>query len=70
MPFSDPVLKSPYIEYAINNLRVRRNTEPRTERAPQAVQAPPAELSRPADSVQELQNDSHDVAVKPAARLV
>ena len=31
----DPVLKSPYIEYAINNLRVRRNTEPRMERAPQ-----------------------------------
>lgn len=25
-------LKSPYIEYAVNNLRVRRNAEPRTER--------------------------------------
>ena len=33
----DPELKSPYIEYAINNLRVRRNTEPRMERAPQTA---------------------------------
>jgi hypothetical protein len=28
----DPELKSPYIEYAINNLRVKRNPQPRTER--------------------------------------
>jgi hypothetical protein len=28
----DPELKSPYVEYAINNLRVKRNPEPRTER--------------------------------------
>ncbi|MGA2570524.1 MAG: hypothetical protein ABSF23_08405 [Terracidiphilus sp.] len=27
-----PELKSPYIEYAINNLRVKRNAEPRAER--------------------------------------
>ncbi len=28
----DPELKSPYIEYAVNNLRVKRNPQPRTER--------------------------------------
>jgi hypothetical protein len=34
-------LKSPYIEYAINNLRVRRNAEPRTERSPQVETVEP-----------------------------
>jgi hypothetical protein len=68
----DPVLKSPYVEYAINNLRVRRNTEPRMERTLQTgspstpVQAPtPAEIKKPADSVHELQN----VEVKQAGGL-
>ena len=28
----DPELKSPYIEYAVNNLRVKRSPQPRTER--------------------------------------
>jgi hypothetical protein len=31
-----PELKSPYIEYAIDNLRIRRNPEPRTERQEQS----------------------------------
>jgi hypothetical protein len=46
----DPELKSPYIEYAINNLRVKRNPQPRTERvvrpdAPERV----AVMSEPAE---------------------
>ena len=62
----DPELKSPYIEYAINNLRVRRNTEPRMERAPQAVsQEQSPEVKKPAESVHELQS----VEVKPAVGL-
>jgi hypothetical protein len=62
----DPELKSPYIEYAINNLRVRRNTEPRMERAPQAVsQEQPPEVKKPAESVHELQS----VEVKPVVGL-
>jgi hypothetical protein len=36
-----PELKSPYIEYAVNNLRVRRNAEPRTERAPKVETVEP-----------------------------
>ena len=63
----DPELKSPYIEYAINNLRVRRNTEPRMERSAQAV-APTAqaEVRKPVETVQELR----DVEVKRATGLV
>ncbi len=34
-----PELRSPYIDYAVNNLRVRRNQEPRTEAAPQSGSA-------------------------------
>ena len=53
----DPELKSPYVEYAINNLRVRRNAEPRTERTPQSVASVPAtELKKPVDTVPDLQN--------------
>ncbi|MGB8029791.1 MAG: hypothetical protein WCF30_08995 [Terracidiphilus sp.] len=53
----DPELKSPYVEYAVNNLRVRRNAEPRTERTPQAVaSATLAEARKPVENVQELQN--------------
>jgi len=63
----DPELKSPYIEYAINNLRVRRNAEPRMERSPQAIaQAAPVEVRKPVENVQELQ----DVEVKRATGLV
>jgi len=67
----DPELKSPYIEYAINNLRVRRNTEPRMERAPQtASQQQPPEAKTPAESVHELQNhELQNVEVKPAVGL-
>jgi hypothetical protein len=65
------VLKSPYIEYAINNLRVRRNTEPRMEREPQAAsqdQAP--EAKKPVESAHELQNhELQNVEVKPAVGL-
>ncbi|MGD0155459.1 MAG: hypothetical protein ABSB50_05150 [Terracidiphilus sp.] len=40
----EPELKSPYIEYAINNLRVKSNPEPRTERIvrPDVPEARPA----------------------------
>jgi hypothetical protein len=67
----DPVLKSPYIEYAINNLRVRRNTEPRMERAPQALsQEQSPEAKKPVESVNELQNhELQSVEVKPAVGL-
>jgi hypothetical protein len=46
----DPELKSPYIEYAVDNLRVKRNREPRTERTvrPDAQEIPSAERE-PAD---------------------
>jgi hypothetical protein len=63
----DPELKSPYIEYAVNNLRVRRNTEPRMERSPQAIaQAAPAEARKPIENIQEFQ----DVEVKRTTGLV
>jgi len=40
----DAELKSPYIEYAINNLRVKRNPQPRTDRVvrPDVPGKPPA----------------------------
>ncbi len=46
----EPELKSPYIEYAINNLRVKRSPQPRTERVvrPDAPERP-AGVSEPAD---------------------
>jgi hypothetical protein len=46
----DPELKSPYVEYAINNLRVKRNPQPRTERVvrPDAPERP-AVIPDPAD---------------------
>lgn len=43
-----PELRSPYIEYAINNLRVKRNAEPRTERGNETVtDEGHSELERP-----------------------
>lgn len=63
----DPELKSPYIEYAVNNLRVRRNAEPRMERSPQAIASTaPTEAKKPIENVQELQ----DVEVKRAPGLI
>jgi hypothetical protein len=63
----DPELKSPYVEYAVNNLRVRRNTEPRMERTPQTgAPAMPAEARKPVENVPELQ----DVEVKRTSGLV
>jgi hypothetical protein len=63
----DPELKSPYIEYAINNLRVRRNTEPRMERAPQSgAPALATEIKKPADSADVFQ----DVEIRQNTGLV
>jgi len=63
----DPELKSPYIEYAVNNLRVRRNAEPRMERSAQAgPQAAQTEVRKPVENVPALQ----DVEVKRATGLV
>jgi len=47
----DPELKSPYIEYAINNLRVKRNPQPRTERVvrPDAPERQAAVISEQAE---------------------
>jgi len=48
----DAELKSPYIEYALNNLRVRRNAEPRTERPPRpGSQEKAAAVREPSDAV-------------------
>jgi hypothetical protein len=55
-----PELKSPYIEYAVNNLRVRRNAEPRTERAPQLDASVPLGAREPiaaSDAAQLLQSN-------------
>jgi hypothetical protein len=63
----EPELKSPYVEYAVNNLRVRRNAEPRTERAPQTGSpSAPAEVRKPAESIHEYQ----DVEIKRSTGLV
>jgi len=63
----EPELKSPYVEYAVNNLRVRRNAEPRTERTPQTGSpSTPAEVRKPAESVHEYE----DVEVKRSTGLV
>ena len=63
----DPELKSPYVEYAVNNLRVRRNAEPRTERAPQTGSPSAlAEVRKPAESIHEYQ----DVEIKRSTGLV
>ena len=63
----EPELKSPYVEYAVNNLRVRRNTEPRMERTPQSsLPALAAEIKKPVDSAQVFQ----DVEVKQSPGLV
>jgi energy-coupling factor transporter ATP-binding protein EcfA2 len=59
----DPELKSPYIEYAINNLRVRRNAEPRMERTAQAgapAAAAATEVKKPVESAAEFS----DVTIK------
>jgi hypothetical protein len=50
----DPELKSPYVEYAINNLRVKRNPEPRTERVvrPDAP-AKPVAMRQPAEEYEQ-----------------
>ena len=51
-----PELKSPYIEYAISNLRVRRNAEPRTERSPRSgSQEKPAGARDPEDVFRQYQ---------------
>jgi SpoVK/Ycf46/Vps4 family AAA+-type ATPase len=63
----DPELKSPYVEYAVNNLRVRRNTEPRMERTQHSV--PPemlAEGKKPVDSANVFQ----DIEIKQSTGLV
>ncbi len=61
-----PELKSPYIEYAVNNLRVRRNAEPRMERTAQAsAQAAPPEARKPVESVAEYE----DAALKRSDEL-
>jgi len=63
----DPELKSPYVEYAVNNLRIRRNAEPRTERAPQTgSRSTPAEVMKPVEIAQEFE----DVEVKRSTGLV
>jgi hypothetical protein len=63
----DPELKSPYVEYAVNNLRIRRNAEPRMERAPQTgIQEKTPEMRKPVEIVQELQ----DVEIKRSPGLV
>ena len=63
----DPELKSPYIEYAINNLRVRRNAEPRTERTLQTgSQEMPSGMRKPVENVLEYQ----DVEIKRGEGLV
>jgi hypothetical protein len=63
----DPELKSPYVEYAVNNLRVRRNAEPRMERTAQAI-APAVAIQamKPVDSAHEFQN----VEIKQSTGLV
>ena len=50
----DPELKSPYVEYAINNLRVKKNPQPRTERVvrPDAPERP-AVMTEPADAFEQ-----------------
>jgi len=63
----EPELKSPYVEYAVNNLRIRRNTEPRTERTPQTGSASaPAEVRTPMGIVQAFEN----IEVKQSTGLV
>jgi hypothetical protein len=65
----DPELKSPYVEYAINNLRVRRNAEPRMERKLQSGATPtpaPVEVKKPVESTPEFQ----DVEIKRSPGLV
>jgi hypothetical protein len=63
----EPELKSPYVEYAVNNLRIRRNTEPRTERAPLPGSASvPPEMMTPVAIVQEFQ----DIEVNRSSGLV
>jgi hypothetical protein len=52
-----PELKSPYIEYAINNLRVRRNAEPRTERSQRSSsQEKPAGAKEPEEVFRQYQD--------------
>jgi hypothetical protein len=63
----DPELKSPYVEYAVNNLRVRRNAEPRMERTPQSgTPATRTDLKKPVDSAQVFQ----DIEIKQNTGLV
>ena len=63
----EPELKSPYVEYAINNLRVRRNAEPRMERTPQSGPSEMlTEVKKPVDSAPEFQ----DVEIKQSTGLV
>jgi hypothetical protein len=52
-----PELKSPYIEYAVNNLRVRRNTEPRTERAPKIETVEPITVNTPVETFRSFPNN-------------
>jgi hypothetical protein len=63
----EPELKSPYVEYAVNNLRIRRSAEPRMERAPQTGStSTPAEVRKPVEIVQELRG----VEIKRSPGLV
>ncbi len=63
----DPELKSPYVEYAINNLRVRRNAEPRTERTLQTgSQEMPSGTRKPIENVREY----GDVEIKRGEGLI
>jgi hypothetical protein len=48
-----PELRSPYIDYAVNNLRVRRNQEPRTESHTHASAQGPSRLAEPENILRE-----------------